>query len=52
MDHFYGLVENDTDLVHDLLEVEGSLLGSKQTEKDCSQFDNGVALILPSEQRS
>ncbi|KAJ7941373.1 Ycf2, partial [Quillaja saponaria] len=36
----YGLVENDSDLVHGLLEVEGALVGSSRTEKDCSQFDN------------
>ncbi|KAM3355780.1 hypothetical protein P3S68_022494 [Capsicum galapagoense] len=36
----YGLVENDSDLVHGLLEVEGALVGSSWTEKDCSQFDN------------
>uniref|UniRef100_A0A6N2NLU9 Protein Ycf2 n=1 Tax=Salix viminalis TaxID=40686 RepID=A0A6N2NLU9_SALVM len=37
---YYGLVENDSDLVHGLLEVEGALVGSSRTEKDCSQFDN------------
>nr|AHA12882.1 hypothetical chloroplast RF21 [Maranta leuconeura]AHA12900.1 hypothetical chloroplast RF21 [Maranta leuconeura] len=36
----YGFVENDSDLVHRLLEVEGALVGSSRTEKDCSQFDN------------
>ena len=36
----YGLVENNSDLVHGLLEVEGALVGSSRTEKDCSQFDN------------
>ncbi|XP_048227294.1 protein Ycf2-like [Ricinus communis] len=36
---YYGLVENDSDLVHGLLEVESALVGSSQTEKDCSQFD-------------
>ncbi|KAK4849052.1 hypothetical protein QYF36_020274 [Acer negundo] len=35
-----GLVKNDPDLVHGLLEVEGALIGSSQTEKDCSRFDN------------
>uniref|UniRef100_A0A3Q7EC44 Uncharacterized protein n=1 Tax=Solanum lycopersicum TaxID=4081 RepID=A0A3Q7EC44_SOLLC len=29
----YGLVENDYDLVHGLLEVEGALVGSSRTEK-------------------
>ncbi|RYR07882.1 hypothetical protein Ahy_B05g075374 isoform B [Arachis hypogaea] len=29
----YELVENDSDLVHGLLEVEGVLVGSSQTEK-------------------
>ncbi|MBA0861580.1 hypothetical protein Goshw_029262 [Gossypium schwendimanii] len=36
----YGFVENDSDLVHGLLEVEGALVGSSRTEKDCGQFDN------------
>ncbi|XLU64166.1 hypothetical protein S245_023375, partial [Arachis hypogaea] len=36
----YALVENDSDLVHGLLEVEGALVGSSRTEKGCSQFDN------------
>nr|YP_010121312.1 Ycf2 protein [Sisyrinchium angustifolium]YP_010121330.1 Ycf2 protein [Sisyrinchium angustifolium]QRC77926.1 Ycf2 protein [Sisyrinchium angustifolium]QRC77946.1 Ycf2 protein [Sisyrinchium angustifolium]WDW31782.1 Ycf2 protein [Sisyrinchium angustifolium]WDW31800.1 Ycf2 protein [Sisyrinchium angustifolium] len=46
----YGFVENDSDLVHGLLEVEGALVGSSQTEKDCSQFDNNrVTLLLRSE---
>uniref|UniRef100_A0A3Q7HKI5 Uncharacterized protein n=1 Tax=Solanum lycopersicum TaxID=4081 RepID=A0A3Q7HKI5_SOLLC len=36
----YGLVENYSDLVHGLLEVEGTLVGSSRTEKDCSHFDN------------
>nr|YP_009752201.1 Ycf2 protein [Linnaeosicyos amara]QIT05611.1 Ycf2 protein [Linnaeosicyos amara] len=42
----YGLVENDSDLVHGLLEVEGALLGSSRTEKDCSRFDNDRATLL------
>nr|YP_009306513.1 Ycf2 [Helwingia himalaica]YP_009306538.1 Ycf2 [Helwingia himalaica]AOP19430.1 Ycf2 [Helwingia himalaica]AOP19455.1 Ycf2 [Helwingia himalaica] len=42
----YGLVENDSDLVHGLLEVEGALMGSSRTEKDCSQFDNDRATLL------
>nr|YP_010287005.1 hypothetical protein RF2 [Limnobium laevigatum]YP_010287022.1 hypothetical protein RF2 [Limnobium laevigatum]UKT61085.1 hypothetical protein RF2 [Limnobium laevigatum]UKT61086.1 hypothetical protein RF2 [Limnobium laevigatum] len=47
---FYGFFENDSDLVHALLEVEGVLLGS---EKDCSQFDNTrVTLFLRSEPRN
>ncbi|MCE3051639.1 hypothetical protein HAX54_050400 [Datura stramonium] len=47
------LVENDSDLVHGLLEVEGSLVGSSQTEKDCSQFDNDrVTLLLRPEPRN
>ncbi|KAK8485421.1 hypothetical protein V6N11_008707 [Hibiscus sabdariffa] len=33
----YGFVENDSDLVHGLLEVEGALVGSSRTEKDCGQ---------------
>jgi len=49
----YGLVENDSDLVHGLLEVEGALVGSSRTEKDCSQFDNDrVTLLLRSEPRN
>nr|ATL62575.1 Ycf2 [Luculia grandifolia] len=43
----YGLVENDSDLVHGLLEAEGALVGSSRTEKDCSQFDNGRVTLLP-----
>ncbi|MCD9559723.1 Protein Ycf2, partial [Datura stramonium] len=49
----YGLVENDSDLVHDLLEVECALVGSSRTEKDCSQFDNDrVKLLLRPELRN
>nr|UED18839.1 hypothetical protein RF2 [Euphorbia bisellenbeckii]UED18857.1 hypothetical protein RF2 [Euphorbia bisellenbeckii] len=50
---YYRLVENDSDLVHGLLEVEGALVGSSWTEKDCSQFDNDrVTLLLRPEPRS
>nr|YP_010832659.1 hypothetical chloroplast RF21 [Astragalus jiuquanensis]WFG52401.1 hypothetical chloroplast RF21 [Astragalus jiuquanensis] len=43
----YRLIENDSDLLHGLLEVEGALVGSSRTEKDCSQFDNDrVTLFL------
>nr|YP_010028113.1 hypothetical protein RF2 [Arnebia tibetana]YP_010028131.1 hypothetical protein RF2 [Arnebia tibetana]QOS48469.1 hypothetical protein RF2 [Arnebia tibetana]QOS48487.1 hypothetical protein RF2 [Arnebia tibetana] len=49
----YGLVENDSDLVHGLLEVEAALVGSSWTEKDCSQFDNDrVTLLLRPEPRN
>ncbi|KAI9075989.1 hypothetical protein K1719_042061 [Acacia pycnantha] len=49
----YGLVENDSDLVHGLLEVESALVGSSPTEKDCSQFDNDrVTLLLRPEPRN
>nr|YP_010210878.1 Ycf2 [Paraboea dictyoneura]YP_010210898.1 Ycf2 [Paraboea dictyoneura]UBD08762.1 Ycf2 [Paraboea dictyoneura]UBD08782.1 Ycf2 [Paraboea dictyoneura] len=49
----YGLVENDSDLVHGLLEVEGALVGSSRTEKDCSSFDNDrVTLLLRPEPRN
>nr|QXV93522.1 hypothetical protein RF2 [Rubroshorea leprosula]QXV93523.1 hypothetical protein RF2 [Rubroshorea leprosula] len=49
----YGFVQNDSDLVHGLLEVEGALVGSSRTEKDCSQFDNDrVTLLLRSEPRN
>lgn len=38
----YGLAQNDSSLsiVHGLLEVEGALVQSLPTEKDCSQVDN------------
>nr|YP_009164544.1 hypothetical chloroplast RF21 [Sedum oryzifolium]YP_009164561.1 hypothetical chloroplast RF21 [Sedum oryzifolium]AJD00193.1 hypothetical chloroplast RF21 [Sedum oryzifolium]AJD00210.1 hypothetical chloroplast RF21 [Sedum oryzifolium] len=49
----YGLVENASDLVQGLLEVEGALGGSSWTEKDCSQFDNDrVTLLLRPEPRN
>nr|YP_010036252.1 hypothetical chloroplast RF21 [Aeonium arboreum]YP_010036269.1 hypothetical chloroplast RF21 [Aeonium arboreum]QQW46794.1 hypothetical chloroplast RF21 [Aeonium arboreum]QQW46811.1 hypothetical chloroplast RF21 [Aeonium arboreum] len=49
----YGLVENASDLVHGLLEVEGALGRSSRTEKDCSQFDNDrVTLLLRPEPRN
>nr|YP_010379028.1 hypothetical protein RF2 [Astragalus americanus]UCS40017.1 hypothetical protein RF2 [Astragalus americanus] len=49
----YRLVENDSDLLHGLLEVEGALVGSSRTEKDCSKFDNDrVALFLRPEPRN
>uniref|UniRef100_UPI0031F4186F hypothetical chloroplast RF21 n=1 Tax=Platylobium parviflorum TaxID=3041830 RepID=UPI0031F4186F len=49
----YGLIENDFDLVHGLLEVEGALVGSARTEKYCSQFDNDrVTLLLRPEPRN
>nr|YP_010285111.1 hypothetical chloroplast RF21 [Silene melanantha]YP_010285128.1 hypothetical chloroplast RF21 [Silene melanantha]UKQ57610.1 hypothetical chloroplast RF21 [Silene melanantha]UKQ57611.1 hypothetical chloroplast RF21 [Silene melanantha]UKQ57692.1 hypothetical protein RF2 [Silene melanantha]UKQ57693.1 hypothetical protein RF2 [Silene melanantha]UKQ57774.1 hypothetical chloroplast RF21 [Silene melanantha] len=49
----YGLVENDSNLVHGLLKVEGALVGSSRTEKDCSQFDNDrVTLFLRPELRN
>ncbi|KAL3598374.1 hypothetical protein D5086_006292 [Populus alba] len=45
--------QNDSDLVHGLLEVEGALVGSSRTKKDCSQFDNDrVTLLLRPEPRS
>nr|SFV94939.1 Ycf2 [Cochlearia pyrenaica]SFV94957.1 Ycf2 [Cochlearia pyrenaica] len=48
----YGFIENDSDLVHGLLEVQGALVGSSRTEKDCSQFDNDrVTLLFRSEPR-
>ncbi|CAA7022379.1 unnamed protein product [Microthlaspi erraticum] len=48
----YGFIENDSDLVHGLLEVQGALVGSPRTEKDCSQFDNDrVTLLFRSEPR-
>ncbi|MBA0576890.1 hypothetical protein Golob_006933, partial [Gossypium lobatum] len=36
----YGFVENDSDLVHSLIEIEGALVGFSRTEKDYGQFDN------------
>nr|YP_009996492.1 hypothetical chloroplast RF21 [Astragalus laxmannii]QNQ65881.1 hypothetical chloroplast RF21 [Astragalus laxmannii]WDD39443.1 hypothetical chloroplast RF21 [Astragalus mongholicus var. dahuricus]WFG52249.1 hypothetical chloroplast RF21 [Astragalus laxmannii]WFG52325.1 hypothetical chloroplast RF21 [Astragalus laxmannii] len=49
----FRLVENDSDLLHGLLEVEGALVGSSRTEKDCSQFDNDrVRLFLRPEPRN
>jgi len=46
----YRLVENDSHLVHDLLKVEGALVGSLRTEKNGSHFDNDrVILFLRSE---
>nr|YP_006665824.1 hypothetical chloroplast RF21 [Elodea canadensis]YP_006665841.1 hypothetical chloroplast RF21 [Elodea canadensis]AEY84697.1 hypothetical chloroplast RF21 [Elodea canadensis]AEY84714.1 hypothetical chloroplast RF21 [Elodea canadensis] len=49
----YGSLENDSDLVHGLLEVEGALVGSSRTEKDCSQFDNNrVTSLLRPEPRN
>nr|WRM53868.1 Ycf2 [Echinodorus grisebachii] len=49
----YRFVETDSDVVHGLLEVEGALVGSSRTEKDCSQFDNNrVTLLLRSEARN
>ncbi|MBA0572361.1 hypothetical protein Golob_002706 [Gossypium lobatum] len=49
----YGFIENDSDIVHDLLEVEGALVGSSQTEKDCGQFDNNrMTLLLQSKYRN
>nr|YP_010042447.1 Ycf2 [Sphaerophysa salsula]QPB69677.1 Ycf2 [Sphaerophysa salsula] len=49
----YRLVENDSDLLHGILEIEGALVGSSRTEKDCSQFDNDrVTLFLRPEPRN
>nr|YP_009141474.1 hypothetical chloroplast RF21 [Lathyrus tingitanus]AIL56000.1 hypothetical chloroplast RF21 [Lathyrus tingitanus] len=46
----YRLLENDSDLVHGLLEIEGALLGPSETG---SRFDNdGVPLLLRSEPRN
>nr|YP_009407300.1 putative ATPase linked to protein import [Drosera regia]YP_009407308.1 putative ATPase linked to protein import [Drosera regia]ASA46220.1 putative ATPase linked to protein import [Drosera regia]ASA46250.1 putative ATPase linked to protein import [Drosera regia] len=39
-------VENDSDLVHGLVELEGALVGSSRAEKDCSQFDNDRVTLL------
>nr|YP_010586903.1 Ycf2 protein [Morina chinensis]YP_010586920.1 Ycf2 protein [Morina chinensis]UZZ44988.1 Ycf2 protein [Morina chinensis]UZZ45005.1 Ycf2 protein [Morina chinensis] len=49
----YRPAEDDSDLVHGLLEVEGALVGDSRTEKDCSQFDNDrVTLLLRPEPRN
>ncbi|TXG63467.1 hypothetical protein EZV62_010461 [Acer yangbiense] len=40
------LIENDSDLVHGLLEVEDALVGSTRKEKDCSRFDNDRVTLL------
>lgn len=51
----YGLAQNDSSLsiVHGLLEVEGALVQSLPTEKDCSQVDNNrVPLLRRSEPRN
>ena len=46
----YRLLENDSDLVHGLLEIEGALLEPSQTG---GRFDNdGVTLLLRSEPRN
>nr|QTC31464.1 hypothetical chloroplast RF21 [Pisum sativum subsp. elatius] len=46
----YRLLENDSDLVHGLLEIEGALLGPSETG---SRLDNdGVPLLLRSEPRN
>nr|YP_009429927.1 Ycf2 [Carmichaelia australis]ASY01258.1 Ycf2 [Carmichaelia australis] len=49
----YRLVENDSDLLNGILEVEDALVGSSRTEKDCSQFDNDrVTFFLRPEPRN
>lgn len=41
------LIQNDSDLVHSLLDVESTLMGSLWVEKDRSRFENDqVALLL------
>lgn len=41
------LIQNDSDLVHSLLDVESTLMGSLRVEKDRSRFENDqVALLL------
>nr|YP_010581724.1 Ycf2 [Cymbaria mongolica]YP_010581740.1 Ycf2 [Cymbaria mongolica]UYS85103.1 Ycf2 [Cymbaria mongolica]UYS85109.1 Ycf2 [Cymbaria mongolica] len=49
----YLLLENDSDLAHGLLELEGALVGSSRTEKDCSPFETDrVTLLLRPEPRN
>nr|YP_009436067.1 hypothetical chloroplast RF2 [Colensoa physaloides]YP_009436092.1 hypothetical chloroplast RF2 [Colensoa physaloides]ATG26244.1 hypothetical chloroplast RF2 [Colensoa physaloides]ATG26271.1 hypothetical chloroplast RF2 [Colensoa physaloides] len=46
-------LDDNSDIVHGLLEVEGILAGYSPTEKDCSQFDKDrVTLFLRTEPRS
>jgi len=49
----YGLAQNDSSLsiVHGLLEVEGALVQSLPTEKDCSRVDR-MPLLRRSEPRN
>ena len=49
----YGLAQNDSSLsiVHGLLEVEGALVQSLPTEKDCSRVDR-MPLLRWSEPRN
>ena len=43
----YGLVENDSDLVHDLLEVEGALVGSsRKVEEENGPLTNERLSLL------
>ncbi|KAJ0018771.1 hypothetical protein Pint_09752 [Pistacia integerrima] len=42
----FGCFENDSDLVHGLLELEGALVGFSRIEKDCSRFDNDRVILL------
>nr|YP_010392096.1 hypothetical protein RF2 [Cyananthus lobatus]YP_010392119.1 hypothetical protein RF2 [Cyananthus lobatus]UPX07705.1 hypothetical protein RF2 [Cyananthus lobatus]UPX07728.1 hypothetical protein RF2 [Cyananthus lobatus] len=41
------LVENNSDLVHGLLEIESVLAGISPREKDCSQFDKDPVRFRP-----
>nr|ATG24912.1 hypothetical chloroplast RF2 [Lobelia heterophylla subsp. heterophylla]ATG24931.1 hypothetical chloroplast RF2 [Lobelia heterophylla subsp. heterophylla] len=46
-------LDDNSDIVHGLLEIEGILAGYSPTEKDCSQFDKDrVTLFLRTEPRS
>ncbi|KAL6556208.1 Protein Ycf2 [Orobanche gracilis] len=50
---YFRLLENDSDLVNGLLEVEGALARLSPTEKDCSPFENDrVTLLLRPEPRN
>nr|QWZ47218.1 hypothetical chloroplast RF2 [Cyclocodon parviflorus]QWZ47243.1 hypothetical chloroplast RF2 [Cyclocodon parviflorus] len=40
------LVDNNSDLVHGLLEIESVLAGISRPEKDCSQFDKDPVTLL------
>nr|QPF16914.1 Ycf2 protein [Onobrychis viciifolia] len=42
----YRFIENDSDLVHGLLEIQSALVGSSRTEKDCKFNNDRVTSVL------